>query len=56
MADEVQDSAEHWDAVYAAPRSMTWHSNEFVFDVLQKKAELTLNQRYSEERITNYTY
>jgi hypothetical protein len=47
MPDEVKESAEHWDAMYAAPRSMTWHSNEFVFDVLQKKEELTLNQRYT---------
>lgn len=31
-------------------------NGEFVFDVLQKKAELTFNERYTEERTTNYTY
>jgi hypothetical protein len=31
-------------------------NGEFVFDVLQKKAELTFHERYTEERTTNYTY
>jgi hypothetical protein len=31
-------------------------NGEFVFDVIQKKAELTFNERYTEERTTNYTY
>jgi len=37
MPDEVKESAEHWDAMYAAPRSMTWHSNRVVADYISNR-------------------
>jgi hypothetical protein len=37
MANGDQDSAEHWDAMYAAPRSMTWHRNREVADYISKR-------------------